>query len=857
MASNFEQSIFGSNPSTRLDGGIPDDNAGDPVNEPVVPKKKKKPVSPEVAAAREAKRKEREEKIRVATEYLNRIRGPMLDVLAQDNTLKYKAGSGFLIRLEEGIIEFGLPFWEYQKNYDFPEDGIKFGFCHEIAHFLDLREDPQGLLDNFKYTTKKGKAMAQEIRQWYKIQKWTLPAWTEKEYPLDPKDKTRGTINALTLFFRNKLNEFYNCLDDIHVNKRVGLAISGFNINKDSEGRQQTAPSLKRVYRDFLFPTTRNKEKFGLPPEPGEPCDLTKDSECMQFAYYLLRKKMVPDQEILVSPKVKELLNSKLKIGNRVSDKSIIEAVDYYTRAVPGNIASKRYAAIKALIEPIFYNLFMDDIKKNALPKDPPKQEKGDPDDGDGEGEGGDGEEGDDSGGSPDITNPGEDKPQEGEDGEGEGKPGEGEPEDGKPGDGDGEPKDGEKKPGEDDTPGKWDSRTSSGPLDEKTIEDFMKAQAKKRAKDSKEQRKEQHNQRMSDEQLADKAQQAADKAFAEANGIDPGVMKEYALLKKSVEPYKDELKKFFKKLAQQIQMQFRDAMIGFFRHGKMDLQRFIRKHGHTLNEEVSDILSFEDLPFHLQRELIPKFKFKPDELRFRFIIDNSGSMGNKEGDTKLNRTRQLLVLFLEAMADFENDIALMFKSYGLKHPPMILKTQIVTFDAKSVEAKPLGLESKLSIEQEKAARVVGFSKLDGSGGDTIDHTAWDIVASTTRADDKNRIMTGCLRDIALEVTDGGVSDSGRRQKTIRIVNRLMAEKMVCRAFQIVVSEMKKGDPVAPGTDAAYFDDVWGVKGEKGEPLGERIYGVEEIVPTFMGMLKSELEKTKFTIEYDEDEDDD
>lgn len=128
---------------------------------------------------------------------------------------------------------------------------------------------------------------------------------------------------------RRRLKLLYNCLDDIQAYQTV----------------DKRFPSLKEVrenrYRQKLFPAT----------------DYTKDPRHLQFAYAILREKMLPEGIVNLAPEVREAIDDLKNIDGEGTD--LIKLV-----SDPDAKPADRYEIIRDYIEPIYEKFFQEDVKE-------------------------------------------------------------------------------------------------------------------------------------------------------------------------------------------------------------------------------------------------------------------------------------------------------------------------------------------------------------------------------------------------------------------------------------------------------------------------------------------------------------
>jgi hypothetical protein len=129
--------------------------------------------------------------------------------------------------------------------------------------------------------------------------------------------------------YRRRIHVLYNCLDDIMVNRQV---------DKRFPSHQETKEGL---YRDKLFPGV----------------DYSDKPEHIQLAYAMLREKMLPDEILNLSPKVRAEIDKLKNIDGQGTD--LIDLV-----SDPSAKPADRYEIIRDYIEPIYEKLFQEDLEE-------------------------------------------------------------------------------------------------------------------------------------------------------------------------------------------------------------------------------------------------------------------------------------------------------------------------------------------------------------------------------------------------------------------------------------------------------------------------------------------------------------
>lgn len=128
---------------------------------------------------------------------------------------------------------------------------------------------------------------------------------------------------------RRRIHVLYNCLDDIMVNQEV---------DKRFPARAETK---NKLYREKLFPNV----------------DYSREPKHLQFAYAILRERMLPEEVIVIDPEVRLEVEKLKNIDGQGTD--LISLV-----ADPGAKPGDRFDVIRDYIEPIFERFFQEDAQK-------------------------------------------------------------------------------------------------------------------------------------------------------------------------------------------------------------------------------------------------------------------------------------------------------------------------------------------------------------------------------------------------------------------------------------------------------------------------------------------------------------
>jgi uncharacterized protein TP_0246 len=245
--------------------------------------------------------------------------GRLLSLFAKDSTLYFEPSSSaetFAFYPEENKVELPMSWFE---NDQYTDAELRWAQYHELAHFIDMRKNPEAFLQNFKDIEQTANQLAKSYQD---------------KFP-DAK------LSSMEGYFYEQIHCLYNCLDDIYVNNLVGIKAPYYY---SGEG----AYDVTNLYRKVGF---------------AEP-NLSKLPAHLQFAYSLLRDEMVGQQLGLsqISEEVEEAL-SKKRLG-----RSIRDLVNQELKPKPGLLVDpeNRYKLIQTFIEPAYIQLLKDGVD-NAI----------------------------------------------------------------------------------------------------------------------------------------------------------------------------------------------------------------------------------------------------------------------------------------------------------------------------------------------------------------------------------------------------------------------------------------------------------------------------------------------------------
>jgi hypothetical protein len=737
---------------------------------------------------------EAEEFLRFSTGIFNTIAGnpdPPLEFFLEN--------SGFYFDHRNGRVAVSLKHFVEMKKEGSSREMIEWAMGHEIKHHADMTEDPEGYLGNFERNKEKAKNRAGEALDMLRQNNKDVPSYVDEKW--------------MTQFLGKQIHELYNCLDDIFVNRAVANHFQRFS----KEG------ILGREVRDFyaqkLFP--------GKQLESGETIvDYSKLPKSKQLAYYFLRKFMVPDEEILVNMEVREKIYGFVDKFAEKYGKRTIDEVYEKTRPTgkyekQQNIASARYSWIEKNIEPIFWELLFEDLKNMPIP---PKKE-GEPQKGEGgesSGDPGEPQEGDSNNEDADDDakkeNEGNkekgktDKKDAGQDGE----------EDNVAENAEGE--------GNEDTESPWESKVDANPISEEEVREFIEQQKEKEREKRKAENERKQWDRLSPEDKSANRRKQADFELAKREGITQSEVVAYHHLQESVEKYKRELSEVFEKVMKNIQERLSFEWEKYQRKGQFNVNDFVNKYGADIASGHLENIPFDKLDIFEQKDFIKKLHLMPNKIRVRLILDGSGSM--TQGEDKINIVRQISVLIMEALKEFETRMNLKFRM----DKKFFVDTQIIMFGSKGKTAVVKNFEADESSQDVKTARMKAVGKINSGYGSTYDAEAWEKVdASVDYAED---IRNGKMREFCFEVTDGG-SDSGSEQTVRNALDNLSRKKVVTKGIQV-------GSSVSEN-DKKVFQNIWGEDGESVESS-------RDLIAVMARMLEKEVLGNKVNVISDEDE---
>lgn len=726
-------------------------------------------------------------------EFIDRHRD-IFGVLGRRGQVRIVPGSSFVIQFDTPpVIEVGPEDWERMLEGKYSEEQMIWSTAHELGHFIDFMKDPKGMMDNFAYMREKAKRLVTKTRSIWK------KALEERGKSL-PDYMTDEAIEA---FLYKHLHTLYNCLDDVYVNNWVASQVPGRYL----PGKGPQVTTIEALYREDLFPEN----------------DLAELPKSRQLAYAILRRHMVRDQTTVIGSEIEGILGRPTRIG--ADSRPLSRHLERLLRPTPSSAAVQhtaghRYQLIQQYVEPIFWQLFWEDLKTfDPPPLAKPGGPGGDP--------GGEGQA---------IPGGGEAKP--------------------KPGEAKDEPTPGEGK-GEGKPANPWEDINKANPLDPAKLKDFLDAQEKYEAAKAAEDAK---PEKLDPIAIERELKIKHDANLAEYLGnLDPeqalAAAREWQELRDAVAPFVRDLGFVFNDLINTVKNQIIIAWETGFKTGRFNINEFIDRYGPYIAAgydeygDVTKLINFNELESYDQREFTSRLSLYPNRFVFRLILDRSGSMTGE----RILQVKQLVVLLYESLKSFEARVNHIFHL----QEPFRVDLEVQTFDdAAPTLAKPLGYYG----EEERALMIATLAYLVPRGG-TQDGQAWENVAASILEDPQwqKDIEAGRAVDIAVEVTDG---ESQTEKKTKKAVRQYLAVAGKGSAIGLRIDDPpsipteSETDSAAPDSEEALavqkkaseiFDAIF-------QDNGRHVPHPSQLAPIFAELLVEKLAwlQQKIRLEYEQ-----
>ena len=732
-----------------------------------------------------------------------------------DTSIRFKLGQAFYFDFQKGEVNLATD-WFYNKG--FSEKQILWACMHEIGHFDDFKNDPERLMQNFDHIADEARKTGDiMLHKWETVLDQSDPKQKafldhlKKTSPVNPERPEMGSFNCLAQSAYGIHHPFYNSLDDIWVNNSVSRKAASFE--RGTEGGKE----IESLYKEKLFP--------GFDYSKGE-------SRHRQFINKLLRDDNVPDEQCVVLPDVEEALNRKIQFGGKSYTAKELIATFIKPRTGRDTKAGERYAILRRTLEPIFKELLAKDITDWKPEWKPPEEQ---PKSGQGDGESSPENESQEQQGQENKKQDSKDtgKPQESKDAVDQGekeKPQKSQ-----------ESKEQEGDASEDELPPatpfekeikEWQENT----IDQLPPEDMkdlfkkfeevkeMKEAEKKKVEQAKEEEGKKlkaEDKRTPQEKAAD-TQKKEDEQWAKKNASG-GLSKEQLLenlarfrqVQADIAPYLDELSALWRHIIFGTSREIVRGMEGHFKTGdELDVQKTIEDWGSIQEGKFEQAKIFRKIE---DKEVVTQ---KPELIRVRVVGDMSGSMNpENDGGAKLRTLQQAMTLIFSSLDEFQTYLNATRAETKSK---LEIETEGWTFGDSAEKIK--SSDDKANIEMVSVFQHIQNPR----SGSTFDNVALSAISDSITPDDGEKIKSGKIMDIVLEITDGGSSDPDSAK---RAVDNLIEKKIITRAFQIGQVSTREQHT---------FDAVWNRGRDKNR--GERVgVNISALIPAITKALKEYL----------------
>jgi hypothetical protein len=261
--------------------------------------------------------------INKAESFVNRYR-QVFRSLAGDDRIKFEAGrEESYFDSEEMKVVVG-----YQESLSEQENVFLMG--HELGHVSDMAANTEAYAGSFDYCKNRSQELVPQVKKILE-DKGIYDSWYD------------GNLESLIY---EKLRFFYNVVQDVSVNRRMGQRLAWM---RDKE-------MMESIYQNFLF-----EEK-----------DLSKSLLSDQFGYFILLGQMAPNGGYLFDEEVSRAGEEYTSDVNEVLEISLNQEVAEKTS--PAVYQRHGYTELinwtKESIEPVFVRFLMKDFEDN-----PPTEE--------------------------------------------------------------------------------------------------------------------------------------------------------------------------------------------------------------------------------------------------------------------------------------------------------------------------------------------------------------------------------------------------------------------------------------------------------------------------------------------------
>jgi len=661
----------------------------------------------------------------------------------------------------------------FLEGVELTDGGKAFASYHELAHLAQLFQDPDAYKESFDIPDKK-----------------------VEEFD-DPR-------------LRRLYRDFFNKMFDIHDNSIV------VKRNRTFKSGQPEGDTPRRLYKEHLCADR----------------DFTGQSLAAQFSNYLLRKAMIPDEDITVDEPVREALNQEVQMYGQTYESLKQYALEKLSN--PRQNIRDIMNIIKADILPVFDQLVETDLDKNN-PLDPiegSSQKGGD------ESKASEGQEDSESGQEDDGEKEQEEAEEEaGGDGE-ENTEGEKDQSGDKEGEGDeeGTGEEEEEGAGEGAEEGDEDSDTNqpaasagrSGPSESKDwdIDDGLTEEAIKDIIEEYEK-----------SQKKGKDIEDTQREWARGAGFSEEETNTMLEIKKSTEEVAKRMRDLWRQFIQKSFEIERKKQARFKSGSTVDPGRLSAELPKILGGDPSEARIFSRYTAE-QKETV----YKPKRITLDLVIDLSGSMHSGSGE-KMRSTQEAVYSLLESLVSFYNKERQNFPSD--KEFPVSIDYRALGFgsevreltDRTDRERESRQKDAQKKDLKEEIWRAVLRMQENDLGG-TEDAPALRMIADDIDEETERDLENEEEIKVVLEITDGETTTPDTTSSFISDLNDVA--NVYCRGIQIpgsyVASEeegAESDDPQKPpeikepsGTFEAVWGNDWGKKLEDISALKETVQAV-------------------------------
>jgi hypothetical protein len=640
---------------------------------------------------------------------------------AKDVSLKFRVGDSFMIDYESGTVHLDGS-WFHERG--FSNEQILWACLHELSHFIDLTDDPEGMEDQHESlkarAKEKGEAFSVRLREILDLSDPEVAAAFERITV--PQGSSEDSISRIEYHFFNIFHRFYNSLDDVYVNNIVERRAPRFQRGREGGGE------VTRLYAETLFPKS----------------DYSDDSRHAQFENAILRSHMLPEEQVKVSPEVGAALSGRYRLGDKDYSVDNLMSAFYMPRTGRNTKMSERTRVMKKTLDPAYEQLLDQDIeewlqelkKKIEEKKQDPERQKQEQN----------GQEGEKDPSAPKPAPPNAvDVP--------------------------------ELLPFKDE--GERFAAASIDQLpDDDTKEVVRRAVAKKF---------EPEPEPLSPEEIAAEfaAQQkknwldAAAGSDNERARLEEG-LKKLERIEREIEPYLDELSEFWRGLAHGSTRGMDRTRVGHFQTGVMlDIPEVIRNYPEIAKGNIATTRNFERFE-HTMTTVE-----KPEVMRVRVAGDTSSSMFEAlderlrpipERKRKIETLKKAVVLILRSLDEFSRYLEM--NRSRLKIDTAV-ESEAYLYGSDVQKVKSLHPESE--VDQQKEI-VNALLEAETKRGGTADYLCMHQIMSELTDVDKRLLEQKKILDMVIVITDGASSSAATMKQYIEEMNAL---GMVVRGLQV------------------------------------------------------------------------